>query len=236
MELSNTYKKQMMGNIQIKTILDFIIKFFKIKNYKSKIILLTGITENGKTFSLIKLSLILGKNIPFIFSNGASFNSPYKSCTNFLNKLARKSVGIKFYQENFIVKGRLSNLEIKDFQSSSYCKYARITLKSETSEKMYDISEELLKKIIKKHIKLGDIIVINRTTGDIYCEKINDLKCFYKDNINYTLSIRNDFEKMAITEQIVTLEELDNVNEKDNFLRKYFSTQFDSYKNKKKRN
>lgn len=235
METITNHKKQFFGNIEIKIILDFIIKIFKIKNYKSKIILLTGISENGKTFSLIKLSLILGKNIPFIFSNGLSFISPNKICTNLLNKLARKSVGIKFYQENFIVKGKLSSLEIKDFKLSSYCMYARITLKRETSEKMYDISEELLKKIIKKQIKLGDIITINRTTGDIYSEKFIDLKCFYNDYGTYNQSIRNSFEKIVVTEQVVTLEELDNVNENENFLRKYFSTQFDSYRNKKKK-
>lgn len=227
-------KKKFFGNTEIKTILDIIIELKNIRGYKNKIFLLTGLSETGKTFSLTKLSFILGKNNPFVFSSGSLFNSLGKISTNLLNKLARKSIGVKFYQENLIVKGKLSRLETYELKNSSFCNFAKLTLRGESLEKTYDISEDLLKKIIKNKIKLGDKIIINRTNGDIYRENTNESICFIKkEKISFK---SNDFEKIVITEQIITLDELDNLNQNHNFLRKFFSNQYDGFNNKKKNN
>ena len=63
--------KNLIGNIEIKSIFDILIRFFSLMKFKAMLFLITGIPETGKTSSLTKLSIIIGKN-PFIFSNGCS--------------------------------------------------------------------------------------------------------------------------------------------------------------------
>ena len=159
--------KNLIGNIEIKSIFDILIRFFSLMKFKAMLFLITGIPETGKTSSLTTLSTIIGKKIPFIFSNGFFINSFNQTNINIINQLARKSIGIKFYQENFIIKGRLFNLEIKDSKNNLFTENAKLTLKIGDLEKIYHISHGLLKKIIKKKFKLGEELVINRTTGDV---------------------------------------------------------------------
>ena len=144
--------RNLIGNIEIKSLFDILIRFFNLMKFKAMLFLITGIPETGKTYSLTTLSIIIGKKIPFIFSNGCFINSFNQTNINIINQLARKSIGIKFYQENFIIKGRLFNLEIKDSKNNLFIENAKLTLKIGDLEKVYQISHGLLKKIIKKKI------------------------------------------------------------------------------------
>ena len=138
--------------------------------------------------------------------------------------MSRRAIGIKFYQENFIMKGILVNLEIKNKKVNCSSNHIKLTLKSIGEKKNYYISQELLKKILNKKIKIGDNLLINRTTGDIYNYKNDDL-FYYKEKKVQKLEYDSGIEKIIITEQLVTLEELDNVNQKTNLMSKYFSNQ-----------
>ena len=213
--------KNLIGNIEIKSIFDILIRFFSLMKFKAMLFLITGIPETGKTSSLTTLSTIIGKKIPFIFSNGFFINSFNQTNINIINQLARKSIGIKFYQENFIIKGRLFNLEIKDSKNNLFTENAKLTLKIGDFERIYRISHGLLKKIIKKKFKLGEELVINRTTGDVSSSSNLDIENKSHDK-QKTLK-NNSFEKILITEQIITLYELDNINRKNNILKSYVS-------------
>jgi len=230
------FRKKFYGNIEIKIILDILLRTCITKGYKNKLFLMLGPTETGKSFSIKKLSFLIGKHIPLICSNGSIINSLGTLAIPFLNQLIRKSVGIKFYQENLIIRGKLSNLKIKNKKNNLSNKHAKLNLKINCCEKIYDISQGLLHKIIEKNINIGDIIIINRTTGDIYTDRSNESFCVDKEKHPDTSGGENYFDRVIITEQLITLEELDNINLKDNFLGKYFSSQLTDFNLKKNEN
>ena len=216
--------RKIIGNIEVKIIFEIIIQIKRIKKSQSKFFLLTGLPDIGKTFSLTTLSDKLGKDIPLVFSSGPWISSCSFSKKSLLFQMSRKAIGIKFYQENFIMKGILVNLEIKNKKVNCSSNHIKLTLKSIGEKKNYYISQELLKKILNKKIKIGDNLLINRTTGDIYNYKNDDL-FYYKEKKVQKLEYDSGIEKIIITEQLVTLEELDNVNQKTNLMSKYFSNQ-----------
>jgi len=232
----NFLKKEFFGNIEIKTILDLILSTYIIKRSKNKLFLLIGLSETGKSFSIKKLSRMIGQNIPVVFSNGSIINSIGECSIAFLNQLIRKSIGIKFYQENLIVEGKLSNLKIKNTtinkKNNLSNKKTILSLQLDGFEKFYDISQGLLKKIVEKNIKIGDSIIINRTTGDVFKEHSVESNCFGNRKNPNSLSENILFDKVLVTEELVTLEELDNINLKDNLLGKYFSNQFVNFNSK----
>ena len=227
--------KRIFGKVEIKIIFDILMQIKKIRNCTSKLFILTGLSEIGKTFSLITLANKIGKDIPLVFSSGFWVNSFSNIKKNLLLQMSRQAIGIKFYQENFIIKGILVNLEIKNKKTNDSFNFGRLTLKNLENCKTYDISEELLKKILTKKIKIGDTLLINRTTGDIY-NYSNDNLFYFEGEKNQKVETNNSVEKIVITEQLVTLEELDNVNQKNNLISKYFSTQFEDINSKKKEN
>jgi len=217
----------------MKIILDLLIEIHKIEKIKTKIFFFAGPSETEKTFILNKISYIIGKKIPYVFSNGSFINVSGNNKEEFIIKLARKSIGVKFYQENLVIKGKLSNLEVKNANNSSLPINARIVLKEGIIEKTFEISEGLLKKILEKKIKLGDTIIINRTTGDIYCSHQNDLTNFKKQPEKVSFSGKNSFERIVITEQIINLDELDIVNQKKNVLKYHFGGKVETHDKEK---
>ena len=216
--------KKIFGNIEIKIIFDIILLIKRLKKTQSKFFLLTGLSDIGKTFSILTLSDKLGKDIPLVFSSGPWVSSFSYSKINLLLQLSRRAIGIKFFQENFIMKGTLVDLEIKTKKANGSSSYVKLTLKNFGEKKKYYISQQLLKKILNKKIKIGDILLINRTTGDIYNYTNND-SFYYKEKKDQKSEYNNCIERIVITEQFVTLEELDNVNQKTNLINKYFSNQ-----------
>jgi DNA helicase TIP49 (TBP-interacting protein) len=227
--------RRIFGKVEIKIIFDILMQIRKIRKCRSKLFFLTGLSETGKTFSLITLSKKIGKDIPLVFSSGFWINSFSDIKRNLLLQMSRQAIGIKFYQENFIIKGVLVNLEIKNQKSNHSFNFGRLTLKNLQNSKTYDISEELLKKILTKKIKIGDTLLINRTTGDIY-NHANDNLFYFEGQKNQKLETNDSLEKIVITEQLVTLDELDNVNQKNNLIGKYFSNQFEDINSKNKEN
>jgi DNA helicase TIP49 (TBP-interacting protein) len=227
--------RRIFGKVEIKIIFDILIQLKKIRKCRSKLFFLTGLSETGKTFSLITLSNKIGKDIPLVFSSGLWVNSFSIIKKNLLLQMSRQAIGIKFYQENFIIKGVLINLEIKNKKVNRSINFGRLTLKNLQNSKTYDISEELLKKILTKKIKIGDTLLINRTTGDIY-NHTNDNLFYFEREKDQKLETNDSVEKIVITEQLVTLDELDNVNQKNNLINKYFSNQFEEINSKKKEN
>ena len=140
--------KRIFGKVEIKIIFDILMQIKKIRNCTSKLFILTGLSEIGKTFSLITLANKIGKDIPLVFSSGFWVNSFSNIKKNLLLQMSRQAIGIKFYQENFIIKGILVNLEIKNKKTNDSFNFGRLTLKNLENCKTYDISEELLKKIL----------------------------------------------------------------------------------------
>jgi DNA helicase TIP49 (TBP-interacting protein) len=106
--------RKIFGKVEIKIIFDILMQIRRITKCRSKLFFLTGLSETGKTFSLITLSKKIGKDIPLVFSSGFWINSFSDIKRNLLLQMSRQAIGIKFYQENFIIKGVLVNLEIKN--------------------------------------------------------------------------------------------------------------------------
>jgi len=65
-------------------------------------------------------------------------------------------------------------------------------------------------------------VIINRTTGEIYNENSEHPANFEKKGWG-GFNLTSNFESIIITEQLVTLEELDNINQNGSLIRKYFS-------------
>jgi hypothetical protein len=227
--------RKIFGKVEIKIIFDILMQIRRITKCRSKLFFLTGLSETGKTFSLITLSKKIGKDIPLVFSSGCWINSFSEIKKNLLLQMTRQAIGIKFYQENFLIKGVLINLEIKNKKVNHSFNFGRLTLKNMQNSKTYDISEDLLKKILTKKIKIGDTLLINRTTGDIY-NHANDNLFYFEGQKNQKLETNDSVEKIVITEQLVTLDELDNVNQKNNLISKYFSGQFEDINSNNKEN
>ena len=122
--------RKIIGNIEVKIIFEIIIQIKRIKKSQSKFFLLTGLPDIGKTFSLTTLSDKLGKDIPLVFSSGPWISSCSFSKKSLLFQMSRKAIGIKFYQENFIMKGILVNLEIKNKKVNCSSNHIKLTLKS----------------------------------------------------------------------------------------------------------
>jgi DNA helicase TIP49 (TBP-interacting protein) len=170
-----------------------------------KNIFISGFKGSGKFHTAKILASSIDSRLPLVFFNGPDIIHEKTENENNLSILSRKAVCITFYQDIRILKGRLIDLKIiqkkKDFKKI-YCK---ISLRSEKIQSVYRISATLLKKMIIKKIKIGDIVNIDIGKGDIYKEKVSDYK-------NELLILGENIEINKIKEHVISLNELDFLN------------------------
>jgi DNA helicase TIP49 (TBP-interacting protein) len=197
--------EEFVYNKTLKYFYKLLLEDAKTSNNGMKNIFISGFKGSGKFYTAKILASSTDSRFPLVFFNGPDIIHEKTENENNLSILSRKAVCITFYQDVRILKVIFIDLKIiqkkKDFKKI-YCK---ISLRSEKIQSVYRISSTLLKKMIIKKIKIGDIVNIDMGKGDIYKEKVSDCK-------NELLILGENIEINKIKEHIVSLNELDFLN------------------------
>jgi RuvB-like protein 2 len=205
--------------------LGLIIEMINFQNLENQGIMITGINGVGKTSLAFGISCSISQEIPFVKINAADINSPFVSTIEIINQAFRKSIGISFYQESIIIKGEV--VCIKFFFPAKKKKKnsnAKLILRTNQIQSVYEIGPNILKNIKYKKIEKGDIITLNKISGEIQLFKKSN-----SENIlqNYSITSQTipsgPLEKHNIIEYFLTLHELDVLNSSDKIFAKVFS-------------
>jgi RuvB-like protein 2 len=192
----------------------FLIFLFSIKNFDfQKInIIVIGNQETGKTSLSIGIAMSINKSTPFIALNGSELNISAVSRIETITQFIRKTIGIIFHSESFLIEGEIVDIEINKDEKKRSQFYAKLILKTEEIQTTFKIGEKLYTTILQNTIKKGDRIIINKEKNSV--EKINLGHIENYENKRHqlnTIKIGN-LEKYEVHEHIITLHELDLLN------------------------
>jgi RuvB-like protein 2 len=199
---------------QIRRSLSIIVEIINSQNFENQGIMIIGQSGVGKTSLAFGISCSINQKIPFVKINGSEINSPFISKIEIINQAIRKSIGILFYQESILIRGEVVHIQ-ESFQSRLKKKIlnAKLILKTNEIQSIYEIGPNILKKIKENNIQKGDNIIINKKNGDIY-----SFRKSISENIleNFPTSFKNtrsnSLEKYNVIEYFLTLFELDFIN------------------------
>ena len=173
-------------------------------------IVIVGNSSTGKTCLSIAIGLSINKQVPFISTNGVELNFFNVSKFENVKQIIRKAIGVKFFNESSIIEGEVVDIRINKENRKNKFFYAKLILKTNEIQSIYEISFELYSLVLKQMIRKGDLIMVDKEKNLI--EKID-----YNNNlrIKETLSrkiMRQNLERQEIHEHIITIYELDLLN------------------------
>jgi RuvB-like protein 2 len=205
--------------------LGLIIEMVNFQNLENQGIMITGLNGVGKTSLAFGISCSVSNEIPFVKINAAEMNSSFVSTLEIINQAIRKSIGISFYQESIIIKGEVVCIQIFfSAKKREKISNAKLILKTNQIQSVYEIGPNILKNIENKKIDKGDIITLNKISGEIQHFKKSTSENIIQSYPTFPRTIPlGSLEKHNIIEYFLTLHELDLLNSSDKIIAKIFS-------------
>jgi DNA helicase TIP49 (TBP-interacting protein) len=174
-------------------------------------IVIIGNSSTGKTCLSIAIGLSIDKHVPFVIGNGSELNFINLSRIKNIKQMIRKAIGVKFFNESFIIQGKVINIKINEKIEKNKNYYAKLVLKSEEIQSIFEINFELYSQILNQMIQKGDIIMIDKGKNIIEKLEFNDKKLRKKETMTRKI-VKQDLERQEIHEHIITIYELDLLN------------------------
>jgi RuvB-like protein 2 len=175
-------------------------------------IIIVGNSGTGKTCLSIAIGLSIDKTMPFVAVNGAELNFLSVSKIENIKQIIRKAIGVRFFNESFIIQGEVVDVKINEESEKNNISYAKLILKTNEIQSTYKIGWEMYSSFLKKLIKKGDIITIDKEKN-----LVEKTKHFEKKNYQYRENNIGNLEKHEIHEHIITMYELDLLNSFSDF-------------------
>nr|UXY88469.1 RuvB-like protein 2 [Cryptomonas curvata] len=175
-------------------------------------VIIVGNSGTGKTCLSIAIGLSIDKTMPFVAVNGAELNFLSVSKIENIKQIIRKAIGVKFFNESFIIQGEVVDVKINEESEKNNISFAKLILKTNEIQSTYKIGWEIYSSFLKKKIKKGDIITIDKEKN-----LVEKTKHFEKKNFQYKENNIGNLEKHEIHEHIITMYELDLLNSFSDF-------------------
>jgi RuvB-like protein 2 len=190
------------------------IFLFAVKNSEIQRInvIIVGNSGTGKTCLSIAIGLSIDKYMPFVAVNGAELNFLNVSKIENIKQIIRKAIGVRFFNESFIIQGEVVDIKINEENEKNNLSYAKLILKTNEIQSTYKLGWEMYCSFLKKMIKKGDIITIDKETN-----VVEKTKHYGKKNCQFKKNVIGNLEKHEIHEHIITMYELDLLNSFSDF-------------------
>eukprot|EP00917_Polyrhabdina_sp_WS-2016_P028675 GHVP01061043.1.p2 GENE.GHVP01061043.1~~GHVP01061043.1.p2 ORF type:complete len:442 (-),score=78.16 GHVP01061043.1:2012-3337(-) len=155
----------LIGLDKAKQAMKILKRFILTGKMAGKIILIVGPTGTGKTTLSFGLSKELSTK-PFIRIAASEIFSCESKKTEVISSYIRKSIGISITNASEIYEGEVSNIS---YIKNSFNEISNITLilKSLKGSKSLKLDPSIHYDLLKENIKIGDIIYIDSSSGEI---------------------------------------------------------------------
>ena len=194
-----------------------VIFLHSVKNYSiQKLnVVIVGNSGTGKTCLSMSIGLSIDKYVPFVAVNGAELNFLNFSKIEIIKQSIRKAIAIKFFNESYIIEGQVVDIKINEKQNKKNNFYAKLLLKTDEIQSSYKLDFEMYSIFLKKMIKKGDMIIVDKENKIIEKQEYkNEKKTFtIKSNLSEEIFKKDlNLERREIHEHIITMYELDLLN------------------------
>ena len=104
------------------------IFLYAIKNSEIQRInvIIVGNSGTGKTCLSIAIGLSIDKSMPFVAVNGAELNFLNVSKIENIKQNIRKAIGVRFFNESFIIQGEVVDIKINEENEKNNISYAKL--------------------------------------------------------------------------------------------------------------
>ncbi|AEA39082.1 RuvB-like protein 2 (nucleomorph) [Cryptomonas paramecium] len=205
---SNYFFQGLVGQLHVRKSIKMILDINYNFKYENINFMFLNSSSSIKTSLSIGIAMSLRKDLPFIMITGAELSLNEISKIENLTQLSRQAVCIKFYNNDTTIRGKVVDIILNNKINRSYdLFYAKMILKFDKLQFTYNLSRTMYMKIIRKMVKKGDFISVNRKQNSVS-------KSFFKfENLNEkNKSMYKKMRRQEINEFYISLHELDCLN------------------------
>nr|UXY87001.1 RuvB-like protein 2 [Cryptomonas paramecium] len=217
----NYFFQGLVGQLYVKKSIKIILDINNNFKYEPINFILFNSSSSVKTSLSIGIAMYIGKNLPFIMTNGAELNLNEVSKIENLTQLSRQAICIKFYNNNTIIKGKVIDIILNNKINCDHnMPYAKIILKFDKFQFTYNLSRSMYMKVVEKMVKKGDFISVDKKQNSV------SKSLFKFENLHEkNESIYRKIKKQEINEFYISLYELDFINSDNRYtFSKFFTT------------
>lgn len=157
----------LVGQLSARKALGVILKLVQQGKIAGRGVLIAGQPGTGKTALAHGLAQALGSETPFTSITGSEVFSLEMNKTEALTQALRRSIGVKIREVTEVCEGEVVEIEIQPPSGEKATRTGSITLKTTDMESVFDLGPRMIEQITRLKIDVGDVISIDRSTGNI---------------------------------------------------------------------
>ena len=111
----------------------------------------------------------LGDDTPFTMLAGSEIFSLEMSKTEALTQAFRRSIGVRISEESEILEGEVVEIQIDVSNNTKQIneQVGKLIMKTTDMETMYNLGSKMINALIKEKVTSGDIITVDKATGNV---------------------------------------------------------------------
>lgn len=207
----------MVGQINARKAAGVVVKMIKEGKISGRAILIAGQPGTGKTAIAMGICKSLSGNTPFVTLSGSEIFSLQVSKSESLLQAFRKAIGIRIKEESDFLEGEVVEIEInRPADGTSNARVGKLLLKTTSMETVFDLGQKMIDNLIKEKISAGDIIMIDKSSGNVTKLGRNFVRAHDYDamgsNTKFIQCPDGEIQKRKTVSHFVTLHEIDVIN------------------------
>jgi RuvB-like protein 2 len=180
-----------------------------------------GPPGTGKTAIAMGIAQSLGDDTPFTMIAASEIFSLEMSKTEALTQAFRRSIGVRISEESEILEGEVVEIQIDvanaiNKNTNLNEQVGKLIMKTTDMETMYNLGSKMINALIKEKVTSGDIISIDKATGNVRklgrsFSKSNEFD-MTNSNTTFLACPEGEIQKRKKVTHTVSLHEIDVLN------------------------
>ncbi|GAX10583.1 RuvB-like protein 2 [Fistulifera solaris] len=210
-------ESNLVGQPTARRAMGLVFKMIQQGQLGGRAVLLAGPPSTGKTALAMGLSQEIGEAVPFVHLSASQVFSRDLSKTEALTQAVRRAMGIQIVEETEVLEGEVVEIQIDSFAGDNKGKKAgKLTLCTTDMETIYDLGHKMLEMLRTEQISAGDVIRIDKGTGQIRKLGRSFTRSRDYDAVSSTTKFvptpEGEIQKRQTITHMVSLHEIDVIN------------------------